>query len=208
MSDRIRLVIDPGHGGDDPGATALNGTLRESDINLDICLVLEAIFKTHPEYAVMLTRRSDTSLPLRSRTDIANSLDSRLISVHCNAASNEGASGTEVWCFSDLAPVYDAETAPSESEGHKMAAAIAENVSQLGIVNRGAKQIYDRDKREYVYRKLHILVGSKHPAVLVECGFLSNTGDASKLDIDADGFNEQVAVALFKGIDSVLRKRA
>ena len=199
--DRIKLVIDPGHGGEDPGAVNAELNLRESDINLNVCLILKAIFDTHPEYEVKMTRTGDVSLNLNGRTLLTNGLNAKLVSVHCNAAAKPGAQGVEAWCFSEE------DGSGRVSEGYRLASSIANEVATLGLKNRGPKAIYDRKTKQYIFRPLWILRKSIRPAVIVECGFVSNPEDAAKLDVDLDGFNERVAVALFRGIDVVLNPK-
>ena len=82
---KARLVIDPGHGGGDPGA--VNGRLHEADVVLRIAHVLKAILDTHSEFEAHLTRAKDETLDLKTRTDIANNLEAPLVSIHCNARS-------------------------------------------------------------------------------------------------------------------------
>ena len=83
---KLRLVIDPGHGGEDPGAVDAATGLREADVTLGIRRALMAILDTHPEFEPALTRDADRTVSLKERTDIANARDADLISIHCNAA--------------------------------------------------------------------------------------------------------------------------
>jgi N-acetylmuramoyl-L-alanine amidase len=199
--DKIRLVLDLGHGGDDPGATNPEFKLKESDVNLNIGLILKAIFDTHPEYLVWMTRTKDVPLSLSARTDLSNSNQAKIVSIHCNAVSSPQAHGTEVWCFSKE------DRSGNLSEGYRLASSLVKEISALGLKNRGVKPIYDRKARQYIARPLWILRKSIHTAVLIECGFISNPEEAAKLDIDLDGFNERLAVAIFKGIDKVLNPK-
>jgi len=196
--EKIKLVLDIGHGGDDPGAVNKILGIRESDVNLNVGLILKAIFDTHPEYQVWLTRTDDSFVSLSRRTDIANFNDARVVSIHCNAVSNPNASGTEVWCFSKE------DASGTLSEGYRLSSAIVNEISALGLKNRGVKAIYDRKEKKYIDRPLWILKNSVNTAVLIECGFISNPEDAAGLDIDLDGFNERLAVAIFKGINNTL----
>ena len=79
---KIRLVIDPGHGGEDPGAVDAATGLREADVTLGIARALMAILDTHPEFEPALTRDADRTVSLKERTDIANARDADLISIH------------------------------------------------------------------------------------------------------------------------------
>jgi N-acetylmuramoyl-L-alanine amidase len=195
---KVKVVIDPGHGGSDPGAVNAKTGLREADVTLRIAHALKAIFDAHPEFEVALTREKNKTVSLKERTDLANELDASLVSIHCNAAPSPGAHGVETWCF--------AETDPdgSESSGHKLAKAIQNKIVALGLRDRGVKAIYDRQAGKYIFRKLWILRKTRRPAVIVECGFISNAKDAAKLGDDHNGFKEKVAAALFAGIKDAL----
>ena len=195
---KIRLVIDPGHGGEDPGAVDAATGLREADVTLRIAHVLKAILDTHPEFEAALTREADRTVTLQERTDIANARDAHLVSIHCNAAGDPQARGAEVWCF--------AETDPDggESAGHRIARAIQERLVALGLHDRGVKVIYDRGSREYVARRLWVLWKTRRPSVLVECAFISNPEEARLLGDDLGGFTERLAVAIFEGLSASL----
>jgi N-acetylmuramoyl-L-alanine amidase len=195
---KIRLVIDPGHGGDDPGAVHQGTGLREADVALRIAHVLKAIADTHPEFDAVLTRETDRSVPLRARTDLANGRDALLVSIHCNAAAEARAHGAEVWCFAREGPGGE------ESPGHAMARAIQEELAALGLRDRGVKPIYDRRGRKYVGRRLWVLRKTRRPAVLVECAFLSNPEEAARLGDDLGGFKERLAAAVFRGLRRAL----
>lgn len=199
--DKIRLVLDLGHGGNDPGAVNPEFKLKESDVNLNIGLILKAIFDTHPEYMVWMTRATDEPLSLAQRTDLANRNQAKIVSVHCNAVSDPETNGIEVWCFSKE------DSLGKLTEGYILASSIADEIAILGLKNRGAKPIYDRKTKQYIFRPLWILRKSVHTAVLIECGFVSNPEEASKLDIDLDGFNERLAVSIFKGINKILNPK-
>ena len=198
---KIRFVIDPGHGGDDPGAVNKEMGLREADVVLRIAHVLKAIADTHPEFETFLTRESDINVPLKERTDLVNREDSCLVSVHCNAAEDPQAHGAEVWCFAET----DADG--MESEGHRIARAIQDELVALGLWDRGVKAIYDRRERKYIGRKLWVLRKTRRPAVLVECAFISNPEEASRLGDEHGDFRERLAVAIFNGINKTLNPK-
>jgi N-acetylmuramoyl-L-alanine amidase len=197
--ERIRLVIDPGHGGDDPGA--VNGALRESDIALRIAHVLKAVMDTHPEFNVALTRDSDKTISLKGRTDLANQLDAYLVSIHCNATEDPQANGAEVWCYAET------DKDGKESVGHQAAKAIQAELVSLGLRDRCVKAIYDRKEGKYIARKLWVLDKTKRPSVLVECAFISNPEEVKRIgDVHGD-FKERLAVAIFKGINKMLNTK-
>jgi N-acetylmuramoyl-L-alanine amidase len=199
--EKLRMVIDPGHGGEDPGAVHAATGLREADVALRIAHVLKAILDTHPEFEAALTRDADRTAALKERTDLANARDGYLVSIHCNAAGEARAHGTEVWCFAET----DADG--GESAGHRIARAIQEEIVALGLRDRGVKVIYDRRAGEYVARRLWVLRKARRPAVLVECAFISNPEEARLLGDDLGGFKERLAVAVFKGLRASLLGR-
>src|SRR5205823_13344800 len=87
-----RIVIDPGHGGRDPGAQGLGFT--EAELVLDIALRLEALLKKTPGTEVLLTRRGDDFIPLQERTTFANREGADLfLSIHANASESSSARG-------------------------------------------------------------------------------------------------------------------
>lgn len=195
---KLRLVIDPGHGGEDPGAVHAATGLREADVALRIAHVLKAILDTHPEFEAALTREADRTVALKERTDLANAREAHLVSIHCNAAGDPRAHGTEVWCFAET------EADGAESAGHRVARAVQNELVALGLRDRGVKTIYDRRSGEYVARRLWVLRKTRRPAVLVECAFISNPEEARLLGDDLGGFKERLAVAVFKGLRASL----
>lgn len=196
--EKLRLVIDPGHGGEDPGAVHAAMGLREADVAVRIGHVLKAILDTHPEFETALTREADRTVALRERTDLANAHDAYLLSIHCNAAGDPRAHGTEVWCFAET------EVDGGESGGYRIARAVRDELIALGLRDRGVKTIYDRRKEKYVARRLWVLRKTRRPAVLVECAFISNPEEARLLGDDLGGFKERLAVAVFKGLRASL----
>jgi len=192
--DVRRVVIDPGHGGGEPGARGV-GDLVEKDVTLAVARQLEAILERREDIEVILTREDDSFLGLVERTERANREGADLfISLHCNAWANPSARGVETYFLSPAKSKWDAEVARSENSGAAAAedldfilwdlvqnlyiqesATLAEAVQtrlaeDLGMPNRGVKQAGFR-----------VLVGAFMPAILVELGFLTNRDDAAKL---------------------------
>lgn len=196
--EKLRLVIDPGHGGEDPGAVQAATNLREADVALRVAHVLKAILDTHPGFEAALTRDADRTVALKERTDLANARHAYLVSIHCNAAAEPRAHGTEVWCFAET------DANGGESAGPRVARAIQKELVALGLRDRGVKVIYDRRSGEYVARRLWVLRKSRRPAVLAECAFISNPEEARLLGDDLGGFKERPAVAVFKGLRASL----
>jgi N-acetylmuramoyl-L-alanine amidase len=179
-SDRPKIVIDPGHGGDDSGAVGIDG-LREKDIILPISLDVAEILKKQ-NIEVVLTRDSDYFISLEGRTDLANRVDADLfVSIHANAISlsRPDVSGLETY-------YYDS--------GRRLAELI--HWSVLNGVN-----INDRSIRR---ARFYVLRHSAMPAVLVEVGFVTGAEDASRLS-DPD-HRHQMAEAIARGIIEYIKQ--
>ena len=179
--DRI-VVLDPGHGGRDPGAVG-NG-LRESDINLDISNRLIDLIQRDGQIKVYATRTTDVLVDLFERPRWSNSIGDIFISIHQNAAGagNTRANGTETF--------YTPR--PQDSElgfsSRQMADIFQRNlIGDLGLTNRGVKS------SRFVVLRYGVI-----PSVLVEVGFVSNPGDAAQLATEA--FRQRAAESLYRSI--------
>lgn len=178
-----KVYVDPGHGGDDPGAVA-NG-LREKDLTLVIGLKVGAHLQ-RLGFAVRYSRTSDTTKSLQARTDEANAWGADgYVSIHCNAYTDPAANGFEVWhtIFTD------------QSTGDELARAIVKWMDLLTpLVNRGTKSRAGSSGRDYY----HVIRETRMPAVIVECGFITNPSDAAYLG-SAEG-QAAIAEAIARGV--------
>ncbi|WP_438444330.1 N-acetylmuramoyl-L-alanine amidase [Gorillibacterium sp. sgz5001074] len=190
-----KVVLDPGHGGSDPGAIGVNG-LQEKDVNLDIALKLrEELVKRG--YEVIMTRETDAGLTLAQRVEFTDRImPSLFVSVHANSYKDSRTRGSMVLYYdkdypqSDY-PASDAMTALTP-ESKKLAQALQDNmVNRAGTVDKGLVP-----SAVYVAR-----MGSV-PSALVETAFLSNPSDAALLA--DDGFRSSVALGLAEGISEYL----
>ncbi len=176
----ILVVIDPGHGGPDPGTISVNLNMRESEVVLDISLKLNKLL-TEAGFRTYMTRTDDSDngskLGLQDRTDIANVLDANLfVSIHANSYTNNSTSGIETFY------------SPRDADGKKLAGIIQSKlINDLKMIDRGAKSA-----------NYFVLEHTTMPSVLVETGFLSNPSDEAKLATDK--YREQVAGSMFKAI--------
>ena len=209
------IVIDPGHGGTDPGA--VNGSLKEKTAVLGVAKKLGEILKSRG-YKVYFTRSTDVFINLRSRTKFANDKMADLfVSIHANAAPNAAKAksmhGIETFFLS-----------PARSERSKNAAAL-ENKSNieemnyfsqqtfLNVLNRekiiasnklgidiqkdilaSARKVYAASDGSVREAPFWVLVGALMPAVLVEIGYITHPVEGEKL------FNEAYQKALANGI--------
>lgn len=165
----LKVFIDPGHGGYDPGA--LRNGLQEKDIVLAISKRLGVILNSYG-ISVKYSRETDTFIDLDPRAQQANNWGANLfVSIHANSAT-ASASGTE--CYTK--PAADSKT-------KQLSANVAKSISsKLGIPNRGHK--------EEVWR---VLMSSNMPAILVETAFITNSGDANLLKNRQDDFANAIA---------------
>jgi len=173
-----KIVLDPGHGGKDPGAVGSGGT-KEKDVALAVALkVAEKLRQAGVE--VKLSRSSDIFLDLQPRCDIANSSGAQyFVSIHCNAATNRGAHGTETYCYR------------FGGQGEVLAKAIQDElIAVTGRANRGVKAA-----------NFHVLRNTNMPAVLTELAFISNPKEEQLLS--SPSFQEKCANAIVKGIGKV-----
>lgn len=178
---RQLVVIDPGHGGPDVGATR-NG-IYEKDIVLAMSKQLGRILQ-QMGYSVMYTRTEDIDLDLEPRVQMAEKARaSAFVSVHVNSLDAKASQ------------VNGAETyhAPGSSLGENL----AELVHQQIIASTGAN---DRGVRS---ARFHVIVKTSMPAILVETGFITNPSEAARLVNSA--YQERMAAAIARGIDQFLR---
>jgi N-acetylmuramoyl-L-alanine amidase len=175
----MKLYIDPGHGGADPGATG-NG-LREKDLTLDIALELQSILVNNYENIhVLLSRTGDVTKSLIQRTNEANTWGADFyLAIHINAASNEEAQGYEDYIYTSLL---------SSSSTSKFREIIHEEVMKLNQLNNRGKKKAD----------FHVLRESTMPAMLSENGFITNIHDASLMK--QASWRKQVALGHANGI--------
>ncbi|MDR3296602.1 MAG: N-acetylmuramoyl-L-alanine amidase [Clostridiales Family XIII bacterium] len=180
------VVIDPGHGGMDPGALGEeNGVtvLKEKDINLDVALRLDAYLRA-AGLSTYLTRSGDETVELYSRPETANGTGAELyVSVHNNANPKPDTSGTETYYFSkewEAGYLIDSKTL-AESIQRTLCAS-------LGSIDRGSK-----NEPAYV-----VLNRTQMPAVIIEGAFLSNASDRELMKTDA--YRDAYAYGAAKGI--------
>ncbi len=176
------IVVDPGHGAHDPGAQNKSLNVNEKDLNLSIGLLLrdELVAKGAK---VIMTRETDIFWELKDRVAIANQIPSDyFISIHCNSVENSSiASGAETWYATH------GDDTSLNAERKAMATAIQAQLAHDFGSKRGIKS----EKQLYVTRNTTM------PAILVECGFLSNNEETKKL-IQAD-YQKRIAQSICQG---------
>ena len=216
-----RVVIDPGHGGTDPGAQA-NG-VTEAHVVLDIALRLEKLLQAQPGFEVVLTRRTNTAVALDRRTEIANEQAADLfVSIHANSSSRRQTAGVETY-FLNLATDPEAEAlaarenAASAQAMHtlpELVRAITTNnkiaesrelasMVQSSLVGRLQPRNDDFQDLGVKQAPFVVLIGAQMPSVLAEVAFLTNRAEARMLGQDA--YRQEIAQAL---ADAILQYRA
>ncbi len=212
-----RIVVDPGHGGKDPGAVGLSG-LQEKDVVLAMGLSLAKKLKEELGVDVVMTRSTDVFIELQERTAIANQVGADLfVSIHANASLNRSAAGIETY-YLNLAKTEKAAQLAARENGTSL-----EKVSLLQAVlfdlmanyklNDSAhmaeevqKALYRRISGRYSPVKnlgvkqgpFYVLVGATMPSILVEAAFISNEREESRLGDPL--FQEQVAEGILEGV--------
>ncbi len=210
-----RIVIDPGHGGHDPGA--LGEGVSEADVVLDVAIRLEELLAA-AGVDVVLTRRSDEFIPLDRRTAIATREQADLfLSIHANASRAQSARGVETYVLnfatdSNAEAVAARENASTEQtinslpdivraialhskldESRSLARLVQRAlVAQLKPANRG---LVDHGVKQAPFV---VLVGAEMPSVLAEVAFITNPQEARLLKTDA--YRQRIAQALFEAV--------
>ena len=197
-----RIVIDPGHGGKDPGALGPHG-LEEKAVNLLFAQDLADALRDRGGYEVLLTRTDDTFIPLAQRAQLANRHDADLfISIHCNASLSPKLKGYEVYFLSETAsdPHADAvarqENAALALEGNDTPtprqvdavlrslvknANINESSSLAALMDRHLGKRLPEPSLGVKQAAFYVLRGAEMPAVLIETGFLTNPNEEKLL---------------------------
>ena len=173
-----KIVIDPGHGGKDPGCQS--GVVKEKDINLQVSLRLADLLRKRG-YTVYMTRQSDIFPTLDQRVNVANKIKPDLyISLHCNATANPAIDGIEVYCATA------AGSAPSDSKviSPKSCPANAYDLENAYLAYHIQKRLVSAIKssdRGARHKRFKVIADTAAPCILVEMGFLTNAGDRQAL---------------------------
>jgi N-acetylmuramoyl-L-alanine amidase len=210
-----RIVIDPGHGGHDPGAKARG--LEEAELVLDVALRLEALLKD-AGVEVIMTRRSDTFIALDERTAIANRVGADLfLSIHSNASASDLAHGVETY-FLNFAPNPQTEAiaARENAGGSRTMRNLPDIVRAIALNNKiDESRDFASMVQSAMYTKLQktnrivrnlgvkqapfmVLVGATMPSILAEISFITNRQEATLLKTDK--YKQQIAEALLAGV--------
>ena len=181
--NKFEVVIDPGHGGPDPGAIGIGG-IRETDVVLEVSKIVKKLL-SDKGVRVLLTRKSEVDLDLYPRVSFANRADADIfVSIHANASRGKrrDINGLETFYYRG-------------GRGRLLAKKIQKQILRVspGSPDRGVKQ-----------GRFYVIKNTSMPAVLVEIGFLTGRLDARRLDKAAH--RKRLAYAISKGILEYLSK--
>lgn len=216
------ILIDPGHGGKDPGASdthTIDGKkvlVQEKDINLKIGLYLNDLLKkAYPDKKIIMTRSTDVFISLEGRTEIANSVKLKdneaiiYISIHVNASINKAVNGYEVWYLTpgyrrqvletdaiDDASLHPILNSMLEEEYTTESVLIAKFIME-GIGVQVGNQSVSRGIKE---EEWFVVKNANMPSVLVETGFLTNPKEGVLLADDE--YLHKVSFGIYNGIQA------
>ena len=211
-----RFVIDPGHGGYDPGA--MTDGVSEADVVLDVAMRLERLLANQPGVEVVLTRRANVYVPLEERTAMANRAGADLfLSIHANASEDDRARGIETYFLNFASnPAAEAIAARENAASARTMRQLPDIVKAIALNNkigeskdfaslvqsammerlkRGNKSVKDLGVKQAPFM---VLIGATMPSILAEISFLTNAQEAALLRGTA--YRQQIAEALFNGV--------
>lgn len=170
---KYTIVIDPGHGGNDPGAIGING-IKEKDITLKVSYFLKDLL-TSNGFGVIMARSDDSEILLQPRVDIANLNKADIfVSIHCNATEGQSPMGIETY--------YRTE------QSILLAKFLHKNlINNLPTIDRGIR-----------VRNFYVIKNTIMPSVLIEIGYITNRIEGNRLSTDS--YQRDVAKSIFNGI--------
>lgn len=216
------IVLDPGHGGKDPGAVGRKLKAREKDINLAVALMLKPLLEKELGVRVLMTRSDDRFVSLGDRTKFANENKADLfVSIHTNASKSSSSRGTETYYLAtamtsdaravealenQVVELYEGGASArskyddldfilsdlSQTEHLESSNELASSIQQNLIA--GTKS-YDRGVKQ---ANFYVLRGAFMPSILIELGFISNP-DEERL-LANDEYQQRLARTIFEGI--------
>lgn len=185
--DSMLVYLDPGHGGDEPGA--ISGGIKEKDLNLKVALKIEKLLVAHG-YDVVMSRKTDTFVSLSNRAQEANKIKADIfVSVHHN--SFVGTSyGIETYSYNRLGNSTNpmSNNTKRSLESGKLSSAVHKSLlSRSGAVDRGTRTA-----------NFHVIRETNMPAILMELGYLDNASERAKLITDS--YQNKLAQGAYEGI--------
>ena len=227
------VVLDAGHGGNDPGAIGITG-VKEKDITLILALKVGKMLETfYPNVKVIYTRTTDVFIPLNRRAQIANEQHADFfMSIHCNSATNSSSYGTETFVMGMDKSAANLAVAQKENASILLESNTKENYGDFDPTSPEAYIIFSLYQNVYLEQSLKVastiqsefkntlhkvdrgvkqapllvLWRTAMPSILVETGFLSNKTEEAYLN-SAKG-QEELAKAMFRGIEKMIKENA
>jgi N-acetylmuramoyl-L-alanine amidase len=219
---KLRIVVDAGHGGKDPGAIG-SSNLYEKDVALKMAKTLAGCLKSKLGCEVLLTRDRDVFIPLHQRTAYANKVDADMfISIHANASHNKNAHGIETFYLNfskndkavavaarengmsikevgDLELIlFDLMANSKINESSRLAADIQSSL--ISTLSKKYSNVKDLGVRQGPF---HVLLGATMPSVLVEVAFISHKQEAKRLS--SSSYRKRSAEAIASGVHHYLK---
>jgi N-acetylmuramoyl-L-alanine amidase len=227
-ADRPLVVLDPGHGGRDPGAVSPHNGRKEKDVVLALTAAIRDALAASGRVRVAMTREDDRFIDLRERYEIARRMKAGLfVSIHADAApANDGARGATIYTLSEVASDREAaELADEQNESDRIGGA---PLSQDALVNRILIDLAQRDsmnvsadfasllKREaspffpfrpeyHRFAALAVLKAPDMPSILFETGYLTNPVDSAY--IQSEEGRKQIALGMKSAIETHFARR-
>ena len=222
---KIRIVVDPGHGGKDPGA--VRGKYREKDWNLAVGKELARLLEKGG-FEVKITRNTDVFIALSERSRIANNFKADLfVSVHVNSTKDSKANGFQVYFRSEKATDREAAaTAALENEAmqyeevhYNFVDALLQSMAKNEYINESSKlagyvknSVYQQSgigiavaqKNAIRHANFYVLKGVQSPSILIEMGFISSPKDRAKLA--QSSVQKKMAQGIYNGIVDYSKK--
>jgi len=218
------VVIDPGHGGSDPGATSVSGQVYEKDLTLALARELRDALVERGRVRVAMTRNDDRYLTLDERAAVAHRLGaSTFISLHMDSAPNPLARGATIYSLSDVAS--DAEAAHAAAadnrggEANASGGSVAAMLSDLAVrdqMNASAEFAtrvagksagrFELRPQPHRFADFHVLRRAAAPAILFEAGYISNADD--ELLLRDPAHRKAIVLALAQAIEADIATRS
>lgn len=220
-----KIVIDPGHGGKDPGAIGRGGT-REKDVTLAIAHYLKDIIQENSNIKVLMTREDDRFIELKQRTEFANRNEAKLfISIHANSNLNRRIKGVSTYFLGPENTDEAREVALLENSviKYEKDSQYADLMNENIILSAMAQNIYNTESQDLaaivqqeisnhcqlidrgvIQAGFYVMWGASMPNILIEVAFISNSTEEKKLSTAS--FQKKVAEAIFESIKKFKNK--
>jgi N-acetylmuramoyl-L-alanine amidase len=227
-AERPLVVLDPGHGGKDPGAQSPFGNRREKDVTLAIAAAIRDALASSGRVRVAMTREDDRFIVLRDRYEIARRMGADLfISIHADAApSNDGARGATIYTLSEVASDKEAASLAEQQNGSDRigGAALSEDASVnrilidlaqresmnisadfAALLRREASPFFPFRPEYHRFASLVVLKAPDVPSILFETGYLTNAVDSAY--IQSEEGRRQIALGMKSAIETHFARR-